>query len=617
MIQSFELELYLFIALQFINPSFINFFNIVGFLTSLFALIYSFYWIGRLFVSCFLPIKTDSEIFMRKFDYLFELVKIEKYLQRNYFIISTIRKLLLALILVFCQNTIVQLSLLIILYSNMIGYVVYIKPYKEKIKNVIEFFNELLITCLHVLYLIYFIMELNVEERKIFGWVMIGFLVLILLINLIGILIEVFQNIKKICEAIGKLKFLIKKYLCRIPIDQINELEVGNGFEPAKKEGLQKEKDLSTLRNLQDESDRPSFIQNQDENDNYYERKASEKKEHKNNSINDLKNEEREKRKVTISKKYSNDLKKNPSIKNSPDEEHNTENQDFDRQKSRKSDPNLFRQILSFINKKSSPKNLATSIHHINLEDKNDQSDKNEIPIQNFELQPHINPDPNNKSINKFAAPLRFQRTEVLLSRKDKDPPYKLNKVHKNKFPEKIPKEARHLCSSFVFRNENLVENDEKSILSENDSINQNFTNDEEIFINHTVPSFRVVVLEPEENEKKEIQQKKKMERQFSHSKSSFANVKNNVEEGDPYNNEILNIIDEMDDDEELDIVQEKQLVSKKRVTKMSRIINSVPSKKESKLISTRSLQGMELKSFLKELEKKPNVNTHLKPGIL
>ena len=204
MIQSFELELYLFIALQFINPSFVSFSNILGFIASLLALIYSFYWIGRIFLACFLPIKTDSEIFMRKFDYLFEIVKIEKYLQRNYFIISTIRKLLLAWILVFCQNTVIQISLLIVLYSNMLGYVLWIKPFKEKIKGIIEFFNEFLLTCLHILYLIYFIMDLTVDERKIFGWVMIGFLILILLINLVGVIIEIVQNIQKICEKYAK-----------------------------------------------------------------------------------------------------------------------------------------------------------------------------------------------------------------------------------------------------------------------------------------------------------------------------------------------------------------------------------------------------------------------------
>lgn len=614
-IQSFELQLYLFIALQFNNPSFINFFNFLGFIASLLALIYSFYWIGKIFLACFLPIKTDSEMFMRKFKYLFELVKIEKYLQRNYFIINTIRKLLLAWILVFCQNAVIQISLLIILYSNMFLYVGWIKPFKHRIKNIIEFLNEFLIACLHVFCLIYFVMNLSNEEKDIFGWVMIGILILNLLINFFGVLIELAQNIRKIWKAMKNLNLFIKMHLFRMP-NPNEELEEGTGYESSQKGNFQKEKDLSALRNLQDDSDRPSFIQNQIESDNYFERKASESKEKKNNSIKDIKYEEKEKRKIIMGKGFSPDLKNFSSLTNSPNDEFNKDNQTFDRRKLRRSDSNLFHQIRSFINKKNSPKTFATSIQHIHLEEKNEEkSNKNHVQNQSFELQPQLkmNLDLNNKLKNRFATPLKFQRTEDLLSSKDNETPINCKKMHKNKFPEKIPKEARHLYNLFVYKKEDVMENEEKSILSEGNIANENGKHDEEVFTNYTVPNFGVVS-ESEERENKKAKHKKKNE---TFSKSSFAYGKNNLEEAEPYNNEILNIIDEIDDEEELDVVQEKKLASQKRATKMSRFINSIPSKKDSRFISTRSLQGTELKSFVKELDKKENYKAYLKPGIL
>jgi len=262
-IQSAELEFYLYIALQIMNPSFATIFNAFSFLMMLFFFCYCLHILKEIYKKLNQKAHYDhrqeiNEEFNIKFSYLWELNKTECFLTRTNPIFSSFRKIFICFSLAFGHwLPSLQIGLVFTAYLIMWIYFLMARPFKEMRNNVISIITEFGLLLMHLLFLIYYINDFSNQTKLQLGWVFIGILGVIMFINMVGLLIEVVINIRQLIKRLMLLKTDCLIFFQKNPKKLENYKEVD--LSPMKVED--KNKDLSDMRGLKE----GNFMEN-DEN---------------------------------------------------------------------------------------------------------------------------------------------------------------------------------------------------------------------------------------------------------------------------------------------------------------------------------------------------------------
>ena len=248
MFQGGELELYLYIALQLKNPSFINIFNIFSFLIMILLFIYILLIFRESYRNLNKKIVAEkalegNEEFFTQYGYLWENIKTERFICRNSKILSTIRKFFICFSIVFAHNyPVAQISLVMVSYILMVLYALLLRPFEFLRTNIISIITEFGLLLMHVIFLIYYNNDFSNDSKIQLGWVMISILAILLFVNLIGILIEVIINLREILAKIKELKGCIFDILPK----KSNNVKIDDNIND-------KSKDISDLRNLKEQ----------------------------------------------------------------------------------------------------------------------------------------------------------------------------------------------------------------------------------------------------------------------------------------------------------------------------------------------------------------------------